>query len=86
MPPPVDRALTTSEVQVVAPPAAPGGMALAIRKHVVPDYSLGDYLAGGAFAQTLVAGFAVSAMRKRTEEAPVRPRPNFDGELSQEVL
>ena len=41
---------------------------------------------GGAFAQTLVAGFAVSAMRKRTEEAPVRPRPNFDGELSQEVL
>ena len=34
----------------------------------------------------LLAGFAVSAMRKRVEEAPVRPTPKFDSELSQEVL
>ena len=32
-----------------------GGMAMAIRKHVVPEYSLADYLAGGAFAQTSYA-------------------------------
>ena len=44
-----------ARVQVVAPPAARGGMAMAIRKHVVPEYSLADYLAGGAFAQTSYA-------------------------------
>lgn len=38
-----------ARVQVVAPPAARGGMAMAIRKHIVPEWSLGDYLAGGAF-------------------------------------
>jgi type IV secretion system protein VirB11 len=39
-------------VQVVAPPATRGPLALAIRKHVSPDLSLSDYAAGGAFAQT----------------------------------
>jgi type IV secretion system protein VirB11 len=41
-----------ARVQVVAPPATRGGIAMAIRKHVVPDLTLDDYLAGGAFANT----------------------------------
>jgi type IV secretion system protein VirB11 len=39
-------------VQIVAPPATRGPMAVAIRKHVSADLSLGDYEAGGAFAST----------------------------------
>jgi type IV secretion system protein VirB11 len=39
-----------SRVQVVAPPATRGGLALAIRKHVVSDLSLADYASAGAFA------------------------------------
>ncbi len=38
-----------SRVQVVAPPATRGPPALAIRKHVAQDMSLGDYVAAGAF-------------------------------------
>jgi type IV secretion system protein VirB11 len=41
-----------SRVQVVAPPATRGNIALAIRKHVSPDLTLDDYIAGGAFAET----------------------------------
>jgi type IV secretion system protein VirB11 len=41
-----------ARVQVVAPPATRGPLALAIRKHVSPDLSLGDYVAAGAFAET----------------------------------
>ena len=44
-----------ARVQVVAPPATRGGMALAIRRHVVRDMGLGDYLAGGAFERTELA-------------------------------
>lgn len=40
-----------ARVQIVAPPATRGGVALAIRKHVVADLSLEDYAAAGAFAQ-----------------------------------
>jgi len=36
-------------VQIVAPPATRDGMALAIRKHVVANLTLEDYLAAGAF-------------------------------------
>ena len=39
-----------SRVQIVAPPATREHMALAIRKHVVQDLTLGDYEAAGAFA------------------------------------
>ncbi|MDE2302415.1 MAG: P-type DNA transfer ATPase VirB11 [Sphingomonadales bacterium] len=39
-----------ARVQVVAPPATRGPMAIAIRKHVVAALSLDDYLAAGAFA------------------------------------
>jgi len=41
-----------ARVQVVAPPATRGPLALAIRKHVSPDLALEDYVAAGAFAQT----------------------------------
>lgn len=38
-----------SRVQIVAPPAAPAGHALAIRRHVASDLSLDDWREGGAF-------------------------------------
>ena len=41
-----------ARIQVVAPPATRGAMAIAIRKHVVADLGLADYLADGAFAAT----------------------------------
>jgi type IV secretion system protein VirB11 len=41
-----------ARVQVVAPPATRGDLALAIRKHVSPDLALGDYVAAGAFDAT----------------------------------
>jgi type IV secretion system protein VirB11 len=41
-----------ARVQVVAPPATRGPLALAIRKHIVTAPSLGDYIASGAFANT----------------------------------
>ena len=41
-----------ARVQVVAPPATRGDLALAIRKHVSPDLSLSDYVTAGSFAET----------------------------------
>jgi type IV secretion system protein VirB11 len=41
-----------ARVQVVAPPATRGPLALAIRKHVSPDLALADYVAAGAFDDT----------------------------------
>ncbi|HEX4695305.1 P-type DNA transfer ATPase VirB11 [Sphingomonas sp.] len=41
-----------ARVQVVAPPATRGPLALAIRKHVSSDLRLADYVATGAFAET----------------------------------
>ena len=38
-----------ARVQIVAPPATRSGFAIAIRKHVVPDLTLADYLGDGAF-------------------------------------
>jgi type IV secretion system protein VirB11 len=45
-----------ARVQIVAPPATRAGVALAIRKHVVADLTLEDYMRSGAFAQTRRAG------------------------------
>lgn len=39
-----------SRVQIVAPPATRGPVALAIRKHTVSGLTLGDYVASGALA------------------------------------
>jgi type IV secretion system protein VirB11 len=44
-----------ARVQIVAPPATRGAMALAIRKHVVPDLTLADYVETGAFSATKVS-------------------------------
>ena len=38
-----------ARVQIVAPPATRGAMAIAIRKHVVNDLGLDDYARAGAF-------------------------------------
>jgi type IV secretion system protein VirB11 len=50
-----------ARVQIVAPPATRGPLALAIRKHVAADLELSDYVASGAFADTQA--------RDRLEEA-----------------
>ena len=41
-----------ARVQICAPPATRGPLAMAIRKHVIADLSLGDYDKSGAFAET----------------------------------
>jgi type IV secretion system protein VirB11 len=41
-----------ARIQVIAPPATRGNLALAIRKHVAADLSLDDYVADGAFEAT----------------------------------
>lgn len=41
-----------ARVQIIGPPATRGPMAIAIRKHVTSDLSLGDYAAMGAFDET----------------------------------
>jgi type IV secretion system protein VirB11 len=40
-----------ARVQICAPPATRGNVTVAIRKHVVPDLSLADFVANGAFAK-----------------------------------
>jgi len=56
-----------ARVQVVAPPATRGSMVLAIRKHVVPDLTLDDYVGQGAFAATR---FSRGQAGLRTVDAP----------------
>lgn len=41
-----------ARIQIIAPPATRGPMAVAIRKHLVADMTLDDYVAQGAFAAT----------------------------------
>ncbi len=41
-----------ARVQIAAPPATRGPLAIAIRKHVSSDLSLDDYVARGAFTET----------------------------------
>ncbi|HUD94831.1 P-type DNA transfer ATPase VirB11 [Sphingobium sp.] len=38
-----------ARVQIIAPPATRGPLAMAIRKHLSPDLELADYVASGAF-------------------------------------
>lgn len=47
-----------ARVQIVAPPATRGPMAVAIRRHVSADLQLDDYQTQGAFADTLGADAA----------------------------
>lgn len=47
-----------SRIQIVAPPATRGPLAIAIRRHVVSDMSLADYAGQGAFSGTRVGKLA----------------------------
>ena len=60
-----------ARVQVVAPPATRGPLALAIRKHVSPDLTLDDYVAAGAFAET-AARARRSTGRRSTGRSPAQ--------------
>ena len=66
-----------ARIQIVAPPATRGPLALAIRKHVSADLALEDYAQGGAFASTsissLIAGRgAVGDLDAAAEKGDVR--------------
>ncbi len=50
-----------ARVQVVAPPATRGGLALAVRKHTISDLSLGDLARDGLFDQAHRTDFAREA-------------------------
>lgn len=58
-----------ARVQIVAPPATRGPMALAIRKHVVTDLSLDDYDASGAFEHARAVGLEERSAEDRDLEA-----------------
>lgn len=51
-----------ARVQVCAPPATRGNMCVAVRKHVVPDLSLDDYVAAGGFAHVGEAALSQAAV------------------------
>jgi type IV secretion system protein VirB11 len=58
-----------SRVQVVAPPATRGPLALAIRKHLETDLTLADYVAAGALAEVSVqTGLDPGAFDQEMEE------------------
>ena len=50
-----------ARVQVCAPPATRGHVCVAVRKHVVPDLSLDDYVAAGAFDRVGEAALSQAA-------------------------
>lgn len=50
-----------ARVQVCAPPATRGHVCVAVRKHVVPDLGLDDYLAAGAFNRVGEAALSQAA-------------------------
>jgi type IV secretion system protein VirB11 len=68
-----------ARVQIVAPPATRGAMAIAIRKHVVTDLGLDDYAASGAFATARGVSLAQRSDddRKLTERLRVGDMPGF---------
>lgn len=51
-----------ARVQVCAPPATRGSMCVAVRKHVVRDLSLDDYVASGGFAHVGEASLSQAAI------------------------
>lgn len=69
-----------ARIQVIAPPATRGPMAMAIRKHVVADLSLDDYVAKGAFADARV-GKDVGASSVDATLADLRDRGDIGGLL-----
>jgi type IV secretion system protein VirB11 len=53
-----------ARVQIIAPPATRGAMAMAIRKHVVADLGLDEYERAGAFAAVRCDGADARADRR----------------------
>lgn len=57
-----------SRIQIAAPPATRGHLAIAIRKHVSADLTLDDYIAADAFRAVRKAGQEQSAAVERVRE------------------
>lgn len=57
-----------SRIQIVAPPATRGDLAIAIRKHVSADLTLDDYVAADAFRAVRKAGQGQTAVVERVRE------------------
>ena len=74
-----------ARVQVIAPPATRGPLALAIRKHVSPDLALADYVAAGAFAETRARDGTEEAAQDRVLRA-LLAKGDVAGMLSAAVL
>ncbi len=72
-----------ARVQVVAPPATRGLLAMAIRKHIVPEFTLADYAADGAFARTL---YSRGAIAPRPADAPKGDDPAQIGAFLAELV
>ena len=66
-----------ARVQIVAPPATRGPLALAIRKHVSADLTLHDFASQGAFAQTQGGETASSADAELQRLYATRQWPAF---------
>jgi type IV secretion system protein VirB11 len=73
-----------ARVQVVAPPATRGPLALAIRKHVEPDLTLADYVASGAMDATEVRT-GLDRSRADAELAALLERGDVAGMLASAV-
>lgn len=70
-----------ARLQAVAPPATRGDLALAIRKHVSADLSLGDFRRGGAF-EGLHGPRALGALAAPDEVAALLARGDADAALA----
>ncbi len=72
-----------ARIQIIAPPATRGSLAIAIRKHVSRELNLDDYTAAGAF-ETIV-GDAVARTAVESELAQLRQRRAFSALLRRAV-
>jgi type IV secretion system protein VirB11 len=57
-----------SRIQIVAPPATRGDLAIAIRKHVSADLTLDDYVSANAFGNVRIEGDRQSAALEHVRE------------------
>jgi len=73
-----------ARVQIVAPPATRGPMAIAIRKHVSADLMLADYVADGAFSD-VAARTSLQADRVDEPLAALLDRGDIAGMLAAAV-
>ncbi|CAN7250463.1 P-type DNA transfer ATPase VirB11 [Phenylobacterium sp. LjRoot225] len=69
-----------ARVQIIAPPATRGPMAVAVRKHVVADLSLDDYARDGFFARVRTDGVS------QVEAVDAELRRLLDGGLTADFL